>query len=155
MILFFSFQAIRRIVMVKPFKMSILVMIPQYILATAGEIMFSITGLEFSYSQAPRSMKSILQACWLLTVAFGNLIVVIVSENRFFENPANESFLFATLMLLDILLFVLLARVYKPIDLDESDSESELAYVGSDGKRKVIERSDKRDNGDEEGEVKC
>lgn len=25
--------------------------IPQYILMTAGEVMFSITGLEFSYSQ--------------------------------------------------------------------------------------------------------
>lgn len=45
-----------------------------------GEIMFSITGLEFSYSQAPSSMKSVLQASWLLTTAFGNLIVVIIES---------------------------------------------------------------------------
>merc|ERR1712200_353122 len=43
-----------------------------------GVIMFTITGLEFSYSQAPESMKSVLQACWLLTVAFGNIIDMIV-----------------------------------------------------------------------------
>lgn len=123
--------------MVKPFTMSILVMIPQYILATAGEIMFSITGLEFSYAQAPRSMKSVLQACWLLTVAVGNLIVVLVTENRFFENPANESYLFGFLMLLDILLFVYLAKRYRPITTDYHYSDSELDYVGSDGKPKT------------------
>lgn len=27
--------------------------VPQYALITAGEVMFSITGLEFSYSQVP------------------------------------------------------------------------------------------------------
>lgn len=144
-------QLIKQLVMVKPFTMSILVMIPQYILATAGEIMFSITGLEFSYSQAPRSMKSVLQACWLLTVAVGNLIVVLVTENRFFENPANESYLFGGLMLLDILLFVVLAKMYKPIEVD-GDSESELAYIGGDGKPSFITRA--RNDELEEREMK-
>lgn len=123
--------------MVKPFTMNILIMIPQYILATAGEIMFSITGLEFSYSQAPKSMKSILQACWLLTVAIGNLIVVFVTGNRFFDNPANESHLFAFLMLIDMLLFVVLAKMYKPIDVDY-DSDSELAFLSRQGKPKIV-----------------
>jgi dipeptide/tripeptide permease len=36
--------------------------------------------------QAPVSMKSVLQAGWLLTVAFGNLIVVIVAEAKFFDS---------------------------------------------------------------------
>lgn len=53
---------------------------PQYVLITAGEVMFSVTGLEFSYSQAPTSMKSVLQAGWLLCVAFGNLFVVIIAK---------------------------------------------------------------------------
>lgn len=41
--------------------------------------MFSVTGLEFSFTQAPESMKSVIQGCWLLTVAFGNVIVVIIT----------------------------------------------------------------------------
>ena len=32
-------------------KMSIAWQLPQYALVTAGEVMFSVTGLEFSYSQ--------------------------------------------------------------------------------------------------------
>lgn len=31
--------------------------------------------------QAPVSMKSVLQAGWLLTVAFGNVIVLIVAQS--------------------------------------------------------------------------
>lgn len=36
-------------------------------------------------------MKSLLAAVNLLTVAFGNLIVVIVSEVRFFENQVRQN----------------------------------------------------------------
>uniref|UniRef100_A0A8C9YXW8 Solute carrier family 15 member 2 n=1 Tax=Sander lucioperca TaxID=283035 RepID=A0A8C9YXW8_SANLU len=61
--------------------------IPQYVLITIGEVMFSITGLEFSYSQAPANMKSVLQAGWLLTVAFGNVIVLIVAEGAGYPLP--------------------------------------------------------------------
>lgn len=32
-------------------KISIAWQLPQYVLVTAGEVMFSVTGLEFSYSQ--------------------------------------------------------------------------------------------------------
>ena len=64
-------------------------MVPQYVIITVGEVMLSITGLEFSYSQAPTSMKSVVQASWLLTVAFGNVIVVIVAEARAFESRVS------------------------------------------------------------------
>ena len=37
--------------------------------------MVSITGLEFSYTQSPNSMKSAVMALWLLTVAVANLLV--------------------------------------------------------------------------------
>uniref|UniRef100_A0A8B9VF67 Solute carrier family 15 member 2 n=1 Tax=Anas zonorhyncha TaxID=75864 RepID=A0A8B9VF67_9AVES len=54
--------------------------LPQYLLISAGEVMFSITGLAFSYSQSPASMKSVLQAGWLLTVAVGNTFVLVVAQ---------------------------------------------------------------------------
>lgn len=40
-------------------------------------------GLELAepiFFQAPSSMKSVLQSFWLLTVAFGDLIVVILAS---------------------------------------------------------------------------
>lgn len=30
-------------------------------------------------------MKSVMQSAWLMTVAFGNLIVVIIAEAKIFE----------------------------------------------------------------------
>ncbi|KAM8719791.1 hypothetical protein ACLKA7_005936 [Drosophila subpalustris] len=100
----------------EPNSMSMLWLIPQYVVMTLGEVMFSVTGLEFSYAQAPPSMKSLLQAFWLLTVAFGNIIVVVVAELKFFESQANEFFLFAGLMFLDMLIFMWFAIYFKPYD---------------------------------------
>ena len=68
-----------------------------------------IAGLEFSYSQAPSSMKSVLQAFWLLTVAFGNIIVIFVAEAKAFNDQASEFFFFAALMLLDTFIMIFLA----------------------------------------------
>ncbi|XP_037825911.1 peptide transporter family 1 [Lucilia sericata] len=98
----------------EPNSMNILWLIPQYVVMTLGEVMFSVTGLEFSYSQAPLAMKSVLQACWLLTVAIGNVIVVIIAELALFDSQASEFFLFAGLMFADMLLFMYMAYRYKP-----------------------------------------
>src|SRR5213592_5280075 len=51
-----------------------------YIILTLGETMVSITGLEFSYTQAPNTMKSSVMALWLFTVAFGELFVGLVNK---------------------------------------------------------------------------
>jgi solute carrier family 15 (oligopeptide transporter), member 1 len=96
---------------------------------TAGEVMFSVTGLEFAYSQAPTTMKSLLQACWLLTVAFGNVIVVIIAEAKIFESQAYEFFLFAALMVVDMALFGYLAMRYKYVTHGEKKDEDENAIA--------------------------
>uniref|UniRef100_A0A7N6C3N9 Solute carrier family 15 member 2 n=1 Tax=Anabas testudineus TaxID=64144 RepID=A0A7N6C3N9_ANATE len=94
--------------------------IPQYVLLTAGEVMFSITGLEFSYSQAPANMKSVLQAGWLLTVAFGNVIVLIVAEGAGLEQW-KEFALFAGLLLGVSIIFSFMAYFYTYVDPDQLD----------------------------------
>ncbi|XP_023214757.1 solute carrier family 15 member 2-like isoform X4 [Centruroides sculpturatus] len=98
---------------VPPASPSVLWQIPQYFLITAGEIMYSITGLAFSYAQAPESLKSFIQASWFLTTAFGNLIVLVIAEIRIFEKQSYEFFLFAGLMVLDMIVFAILASFYK------------------------------------------
>ncbi|GAB0094460.1 hypothetical protein DMENIID0001_097660 [Sergentomyia squamirostris] len=100
--------------------------IPQYVVMAAGEVMFSITGLEFSYSQAPVSMKSVLQACWLLTIAVGNLMVVFLTSLKFFDSQAIEFFLFAVLMIIDMGIFILLAMRYKYVEYDHG-TEAEMS----------------------------
>nr|XP_055071802.1 solute carrier family 15 member 2 [Misgurnus anguillicaudatus] len=94
--------------------------IPQYVFITAGEVMFSITGLEFSYSQAPASMKSVLQAGWLMTVAFGNVIVLIVAEGAGMEQWA-EFILFAGLLVGVSIIFSIMAYFYTYVDPEQLD----------------------------------
>uniref|UniRef100_A0A668S7C3 Solute carrier family 15 member 2 n=1 Tax=Oreochromis aureus TaxID=47969 RepID=A0A668S7C3_OREAU len=105
---------------VKANNVHIAYQIPQYILITAGEVMFSITGLEFSYSQAPANMKSVLQAGWLLTVAFGNVIVLIVAEGAGLEQWI-EFLLFACLLLGVCIIFSIMAHFYTYVDPEEMD----------------------------------
>jgi solute carrier family 15 (oligopeptide transporter), member 1 len=112
-----------------PNSVHMLWQIPQFIVMTAGEVMFSVTGLEFAYSQAPTTMKSLLQACWLLTVAFGNVIVVIIAEAKIFESQAYEFFLFAALMVVDMALFGYLAMRYKYVTHGEKKDEDENAIA--------------------------
>lgn len=52
-----------------------------FVVLTAGEVMVSITGLEYAYTQSPPSMKSTIMACWLLTVTLGNVLVSVVQTN--------------------------------------------------------------------------
>jgi dipeptide/tripeptide permease len=82
---------------------SILWQVPQIAIITAAEILFSITGYEFTYSQVQintiffltlnyqsqfqsgASMKSIMQALWFLTIAIGDCIIIAGGYSRGFE----------------------------------------------------------------------
>ncbi|XP_053296541.1 solute carrier family 15 member 2 [Pleuronectes platessa] len=110
--------AANRVEDVRPNNVNIAWQIPQYVLITAGEVMFSITGLEFSYSQAPANMKSVLQAGWLLTVAFGNMIVLIVAEGAGLEQW-KEFLLFACLLLGVCIIFSFMSYFYTYVDPDQ------------------------------------
>ncbi|XP_064598279.1 solute carrier family 15 member 2-like isoform X2 [Liolophura sinensis] len=104
---------VHRFTSVEPNQVSMGYQVPQYIIITMAEVMFSITGLSFAYSQAPPSMKSVLQAAWLMTVAVGNLIVLIIAEVQLIPNQSAEFFLFAALMGLDVIIFAVMAIFYK------------------------------------------
>jgi len=66
-------------------KPSIGFQLPAYALLTAGEIMVSITALEFAYTQAPKAMKSILMAVYLLAISAGDAFTALV--HVFIERP--------------------------------------------------------------------
>ncbi len=93
-------------------------LIPQYIVLTAGEVLFSITSLAFAFTQAPESMKAVVQALYLLTTAVGNLIdlVLIAALIDVFSSQAYEFFLFAGLMLVDMAILTYMACRYEYVD---------------------------------------
>jgi len=90
-----------------------------YVVLTSAEVMVSITCLEFSYTQAPKTMKSFVMAFFMLSISLGNLFTSAV--NFFIQEPDGSSklegaeyFLFFTLlMLVTAILFMLLARFYR------------------------------------------
>jgi hypothetical protein len=87
-----------------------------YLIITAGEVMLSATGLEFAFSQAPKSMKSIIMSFWLLTVAAGNFLVVMVTDFNdkvVKARGAAEFYFYAALMFVVAAVFIVLAVRYK------------------------------------------
>uniref|UniRef100_A0A914I3P5 Uncharacterized protein n=1 Tax=Globodera rostochiensis TaxID=31243 RepID=A0A914I3P5_GLORO len=105
---------------IPPNTVSILWQIPQIATITAAEILFSIPGYEFAYSQSAPSMKSLLQACWFLTVAAGDLIIIGVT---FFEfgDMAVQFLAYAVAMLVVIFIFALLAIFYYEYRVNSDD----------------------------------
>ena len=86
-----------------------------YFLITLSEVLVSITGLEFAYSQAPKRMKSTVMGFWLLTVAFGNALVALLA--RFSELKLEHFFwVFAGLMAVAAVIFSIRAAVYQVRD---------------------------------------
>ena len=90
-----------------------------YVLLTSAEVMVSVTCLEFSYTQAPKTMKSFVMAFYFLSVAIGNLFTSAV--NFFIHNDDGTSKLagadyfwfFTGLMLLTAVLFLLVSQRYR------------------------------------------
>jgi len=90
-----------------------------YVLMTAAEILISITALEFSYTQAPKKMKSVVMGVFFASVALGNLFAAAV--NFFIQNSDGTSKLegpayylfFAAAMAITAILFVPVAVWYK------------------------------------------
>jgi len=99
-----------------------------YVLLTAAEVMVSITCLEFSYTQAPKTMKSFVMAFYMLSVAAGNLFTGAV--NFFIQNDDGSSKLagadyfwfFTLLMLVTALLFIGVSRNYVEMSYLQDES---------------------------------
>jgi len=87
--------------------------IVQYFIMTVGEVLVSITGLEFAYTQAPRAMKSTIMSFWLLCVTFGNLLVAFLAPLQKTITLSSFFWLFAGLMAGAALIFALLASFYR------------------------------------------
>ena len=70
-------------------KPSIFWQFVSYLILTLAEVLVSITFLEFSYTQAPNKLKSLIMSLFLLSVSLGNALTAIV--NKFIQNTDGTS----------------------------------------------------------------
>jgi POT family proton-dependent oligopeptide transporter len=85
---------------------------------TASEVMVSVTCLEFAYTQAPKTMKSLVMALFLFTVSLGNYFTSLVKfllideKGEPFFAGADEFWFWTILMAVGSTLFILVSRNY-------------------------------------------
>lgn len=90
-----------------------------YLVLTCAEVMVSITGLEFSYTQAPNRMKSLIMSLYMLSVTLGNLLTSVV--NQLIQNGDGTTWLpgasyywfFTILQFVAAILFVGIAATFR------------------------------------------
>jgi len=90
--------------------------VPQYFFISAGEVLVSVTALEFAYTQAPPSMKSTIMGLWFVTIGVGSLLTASVASLNVFSGAGYFVF-FTALMLGGALAFRAVARRYRPAAL--------------------------------------
>jgi len=96
--------------------------LPAYVLMTAAEVMVSITCLEYSYTEAPKSAKSLVMAAYFLSVSLGNLFTSAINfllqhlDAGAQLSGAAYFWFFTGLMLATALLFMLFARTLENRD---------------------------------------
>ena len=104
-----------------------------FVVLTAGEVMLSVTHLEFAYTQAPKKMKSLVMCTYLGSIALGNVFTAGV--NFFIQNPdgsvklegASYFFFFAKVMLVTAVLFLFASRFYRGRTHIQDEAESRAA----------------------------
>ena len=103
--------------MTAPSNIHVLWSIPQYLVMTIGEVLFSVSGMDFAYTEAPNAMKSVMAAANLFTITVGLWVFAILtsisSSTGIFDNrPSREAFTYSALMLIDTMIFFVLVRKY-------------------------------------------
>ncbi len=89
-----------------------------FVVITAAEVLVSITCLEFSYTQAPKALKSFVMALFLLSVSLGNAFTALV--NFVIQNDDGTTMLegaayywfFASIMFVVAVCFIFVAKCY-------------------------------------------
>ncbi|MCA9247275.1 MAG: POT family MFS transporter [Planctomycetales bacterium] len=100
-----------------------------YIVLTAAEVMVSITCLEFSYKQAPNSMKSVIMSLYMLSVAAGNEFTAIVNwaitraDKTSLLPGASYYWFFAGVMLFAAVCYIPFSLRYQGEDYVQGDDQ--------------------------------
>jgi POT family proton-dependent oligopeptide transporter len=102
-------------------QLSVLWQTVPYTILTTAEVLVSTTGLEFAFREAAPEMKSTIMSFWLLTVAFGNLLVTGITKVLSGPGPgahegsvsAGRFMIYAGLTFFVAILFTVVAAHYR------------------------------------------
>ncbi len=103
----------------KGISMSIGWQLLAFTIITVAEVMIYQTCLELSYTEAPKTMKSLVMSFLMLSIAFGNIITTgvnyfILKDDGTSKLEGGDYFLFfSVLMLVSAILFIPYAKQYK------------------------------------------
>jgi POT family proton-dependent oligopeptide transporter len=100
-----------------------------YVILTASEVMVSITCLEFSYTQAPRKMKSLVMATFLFSVTLGNYFTMGVNGYIQIDGLRSSADSASLLVAVDQSLKTTDATIQG--DLDSEFTDRKVKYVAS------------------------
>jgi POT family proton-dependent oligopeptide transporter len=102
-----------------------------YLLLTVAEILVSITGLEYAFSQSPKTMKSTVMSIFFLTVFLGNILVSYINNNiqngGFFSHYQGASYfwLFTGIMAVNTVLYYAAIFIFKIKDTVTTEQMSD------------------------------
>ena len=90
-----------------------------FVVLSAGEVMLSVTHLEFAYTQAPKKVKSLVMCTYLGSIALGNVFTAWV--DALIQNPdgtvklqgASYFMFFVKVMLVTAVIFVFVSYFYR------------------------------------------
>ena len=100
-------------------KLNILWQFAPYVVITTGEVLLSVTGLEFAFSQAPVRLKSTIMSLWLLMVFLGNLLAGVIAQfnaSVVHATGAMKMFFYAALMLVVAGIYAVIAQKFPAHD---------------------------------------
>lgn len=95
---------------------SILWQIPQYVFLAIAETIVYISHLNFAYKEAPTSMKPVMMSLLYLSMAGGDLIVVLMSTISIFPSQAYEYGFFVALIAVNVVGMTFISQRYKNVD---------------------------------------
>ena len=96
---------------------------PTYFFIAISEIFANVTGLEYSYSKAPASMKSLIMALFMMTNAIGAVLGAAIAP--FARNP-NLVWLYTTLSVATLATGLLFWACFRKYNLIEASPEFRL-----------------------------
>ena len=101
-----------------------------YTIMTTVEILVSISGLAYSYEEAPESMKAFVSSLWLLPVAIGNVLVVALNHLEAFQTSVLLYFKFNLIFVIGLfLLYVYVVLNYETSSEYQARKSEEMKKI--------------------------